>query len=392
MVRKGRDLARRQTPIRRFCGQAGAFLLTATVVGLVWLAPAGTVHAQTARCLQLVNELAAIDSGGGFGSVSPRYRQYERAVRQQEAQIAKTERAARQNGCSGFGVFTRNPALCQRIRSSLNQMYANLQQLQRTKDRLAPRGNNRAARNAIIAELQRNRCQLRDAAPNRPQFASQQQPRRRTLLEQIFGVRTFREDGRGIGTAIDPDSGLASRYGTFRTLCVRSCDGYYFPISFSTVPDRFGDDEATCQSMCPGSQVELFYHQMPSQDSEDMISYRDGTPYRETETAFNYREKFDPQCGCRSPQGNLREVAGSAIFSTVAPQEAAQTSGPTIGTPVFKPDPGLDPDTLANDAEMLTLADIASLARKSGSDTPVARRNDGQRTVRIVGPSFFPAQ
>lgn len=348
--------------------------------------------AQSARCLQLLNQLRAIDSGGGFASVSPRYGQYERAVRQQQAQIAKTERAARDNGCQGFGVFVRNPGLCQRIRTSLEQMYANLEQLERTKAQLAPTGGNNTARQAVMQELQRNRCQLYDVQPRRQQVHRQTQPRRRTLLEQIFGVRTVREDGRGIGSAYDPDSGLASRYGTFRTLCVRSCDGYYFPISFSTVPDRFEDDEATCQNMCPGSQVELFYHQMPAQDSEDMISYRSGMPYRETETAFNYREKFNAECGCRSASSNLRELAGSAVFSTVTPDEAAAESGPRIGVPQFKSDPGLDPDTLLNDGGMLELADLDALARRSAPRDPDVAQADGKRNVRIVGPSFFPVQ
>jgi hypothetical protein len=40
----------------------------------------------------------------------------------------------------------------------------------------------------------------------------------------------------------------ARRPGTFRTVCVRTCDGYYFPISYSTVPNRFTDDQNTCHA------------------------------------------------------------------------------------------------------------------------------------------------
>ena len=42
--------------------------------------------------------------------------------------------------------------------------------------------------------------------------------------------------------------------GTFRTICVRTCDGFYFPISYATSPDRFRDDEQTCQRMCPAAE------------------------------------------------------------------------------------------------------------------------------------------
>src|SRR5262249_30316969 len=46
--------------------------------------------------------------------------------------------------------------------------------------------------------------------------------------------------------------------GTFRTVCVRTCDGFYFPISYSTSPDRFRDDEQACQRMCPATEVALY--------------------------------------------------------------------------------------------------------------------------------------
>ena len=43
--------------------------------------------------------------------------------------------------------------------------------------------------------------------------------------------------------------------GTFRTLCVRTCDGFYFPISYATTPARFAEDERTCQRLCPAATV-----------------------------------------------------------------------------------------------------------------------------------------
>ena len=40
-----------------------------------------------------------------------------------------------------------------------------------------------------------------------------------------------------------------------RTVCVRTCDGAYFPISFATVPARFPDDERTCKALCPAAEA-----------------------------------------------------------------------------------------------------------------------------------------
>ncbi len=35
--------------------------------------------------------------------------------------------------------------------------------------------------------------------------------------------------------------------GGYRTLCVRLCDGFYFPISAAAQPGEFARDEETCQ-------------------------------------------------------------------------------------------------------------------------------------------------
>ncbi|WP_436428603.1 DUF2865 domain-containing protein, partial [Enterococcus faecium] len=60
------------------------------------------------------------------------------------------------------------------------------------------------------------------------------------------------------------DNGAAS--GTYRTVCARSCDGFYFPISFATVPSRFPDDERTCKALCPASDATLFTYRNPGED------------------------------------------------------------------------------------------------------------------------------
>lgn len=366
--------------------RAGTAVLAALLVVICLAAPA---LAQSTTCLRLVNELAALDSGGGFANASPRYRQYEAAVRDQKAQIAKTERASRQSGCDrGGGIFFANRALCDRIRSSLGQMYTNLDKLQRDLASMSPRrGGNDRQRRAILAEIQRNGCQGRIRTEEAAQRA---EPRRRTLLEQIFGVRTYREDGSRGQNSFDPDSGLTTRYGTFRTLCVRTCDGYYFPISFSTVPDRFAEDEQICQAMCPGQDVQLFFHAMPSQESEDMISYRTEEPYAKMSTAFAYREAVKPECSCqRAIASGLTEIAGSGGVSEVVPGGSA---GPALPLPVWRQDPGLDPETSANMNERFTVDDVARLARRGESVAATSDAAAANRSIRVVGPSFFPVQ
>lgn len=365
----------------------------AIAIGVLVLGAPATASAQSGLCLQLANEIRAIDSGGGFAANNPQVQQYARAIEDQRAQIARTERAARVNGCGGFSLFRQNATLCQRISGSLEQMYANLRKLQDTRARLAPANGNSVKRARLVREMQRFNCRVQ-ATDNRRASTVRQTPQRRSLLEQIFGVRTYGDNGRRSGMDFDPDTGLSSRYGTFRTLCVRSCDGYYFPISFSTVSERFGQDDQTCQSMCPGAQVELYYHGMPNQDSEDMVSVAANVPYSELPNAFNYREKFDPECSCRSNTGNLREIAGSSDFITEEQARTATvaTTRPPVGIPVFRPDPGLDPETSANQAGGLTVETLLALAEGPDERDQQTISQEGGKRVRIVGPAFFPVQ
>ncbi len=159
-------------------------------------------------------------------------------------------------------------------------------------------------------------------------------------MEQIFGVRTFREDGTTAEPEYRGDEKMASQYGTFRTLCVRSCDGYYFPISFSTRRDRFEEDEQACSQMCPASEVSLYFHSMPSQDSEEMVSFRTEEPYAAMPNAFSYRKAVNPDCTCgfARPIG-LTEIAGGQSFRI----EPIQPRQPPTPIPATRPDPGIDP-------------------------------------------------
>ena len=119
---------------------------------------------------------------------------------------------------------------------------------------------------------------------------------------------------------------------TIRTLCVRSCDGYYFPISFATTRDRLEADEAACQRMCPNGDASLFYHASRGQISDQAISIS-GAPYTALENAFRYRSVLDRSCTC-----------GRAVPD---PQEEAMLRAfPSLPAP--RVDPGEDPETLLN--------------------------------------------
>lgn len=80
-----------------------------------------------------------------------------------------------------------------------------------------------------------------------------------------------------------------------RTVCVRLCDGYFWPISNSTT--SLDADEATCEKSC-GVPTRLFIHSGEDDTLEGMAD-RNGEPYTKLKNAFVYRTKYVNSCRCK---------------------------------------------------------------------------------------------
>ncbi|NQX80070.1 MAG: DUF2865 domain-containing protein [Hyphomicrobiaceae bacterium] len=87
-------------------------------------------------------------------------------------------------------------------------------------------------------------------------------------------------------------------FATYRTVCVRLCDGFYFPVSFSTLPTYFMRDAQKCQSRC-AAPSELYYHQNPGQSVDQMVAHQTQKPYTQLDTAFRYRKEYVAGCSCK---------------------------------------------------------------------------------------------
>ena len=174
--------------------------------------------------------------------------------------------------------------------------------------------------------------------------------------------------------------------GSFRTICVRTCDGYYFPISYATASDRFRDDDQTCQRMCPATEVSLYTYHNPGEEVAQAVSLN-GRLYTELPAAFSYRKALNPACGCRRPGESWAETLKvNGTDDTVAPgdvivteQNAKQFSQPRIGADgrPIRPDPR---------AKTPAAPQPAPIAEAPGETDPA------KRTVRTVGPTFLPVR
>jgi hypothetical protein len=322
------------------------WITASAVVGACTL---GGAEAQT--CFTMQAEMMHLLSSGQ-GGFSERSR-YDRAYREQANVIARAERRARDAGCfgGGFFLFRREPSnSCRALVPKLNEMQQNLARLDQLRRQSGNENNYRIRELRDMMRL--NGCDL----PGRSIFEAS--PNRRFLWED--------------------DSYYVTR-GTYRTLCVRTCDGYYFPISFSTVPDQFATDAHACQAMCPGAESELYYHPNPGGGPESMTSIT-GAPYSLLPTAFKYRESFDPACTCR-PAGGY-SVADMQVAPSIA------LADPTAPLPRPRPAPGEDPETLANRAGGFVPS--APAAEDNPTTASISAGADG-KTVRIVGPVYWGA-
>jgi hypothetical protein len=339
----------------------------------VVLAGAGTAQAQDDICTRLEAELASLEQGPAAGGVI-NYRQYDAAVRRQRAELDRTNAQAQRAGCiGGFFIFQSKPsAKCAPLLATIARMKANLQHLTAARDSYSTDPYERSRRRSeVLSALAANRC-----GANYTAAGVQPPPRTGNFFDMLFG----NAQPRGWNDGYYAPGG---QFGTYRTLCVRTCDGYYFPISFSTVPSRFATDEQTCQSMCPGSDVALYTYRNPGEDVNQMVSLT-GEPYTALPTAFRYRQEYDAACICGGPaSAGLTPLAAPAELS---PAPAAPVS--VLPKPLARPTKGEDPETLANRAGDFSPKPVAT---KSSGDA-VAGVTDGERAVRIVGPKYYYGQ
>ena len=79
---------------------------------------------------------------------------------------------------------------------------------------------------------------------------------------------------------------------------MRTCDGFFFPISYSASPNRFPEDERACQRMCPAAEVQLYTYRNPGEEIAQAVSLS-GRSYSDLPTAFNYRKEEIGRASCR---------------------------------------------------------------------------------------------
>jgi len=104
--------------------------------------------------------------------------------------------------------------------------------------------------------------------------------------------------------------------GSYRTVCVRLCDGYFWPISFATGHAQLRHDQKKCEDSCE-SPARLYVTRDAETPLEDM---RDdsGRSYKDLKTAFVYRASYLASCKCRAHPWEAEAQARHARYALEA--------------------------------------------------------------------------
>jgi len=219
-------------------------------------------------------------------------------LREAEGKFQAAENKAERQRCYEqtffFGRTLRRTPECVELDREVQRARREVNSLRERIDRVARSGRGQNRQDELIAELARYGCgedYQRQYEARRPSFFS------------FFDDRGPRFDDRQQQRRAPSDLPFA----TYRTMCVRQCDGYYFPVSFSTLPSQFSADETQCSDRC-AAPTELFVYRNPGEDVEQMVSL-DGRPYTSLENAWLYRTKFIDGCSCDAAEYSEAKIA-----------------------------------------------------------------------------------
>jgi hypothetical protein len=168
------------------------------------------------------------------------------------------------------------------------------------------------------------------------------------------------------------------------TVCVRKCDGSFFPVSYVGAP-RSDALQQVCRSLCPNADVALY--SFPFGGTIDEAVSSTGEPYSRLPNADKFEKSYDPACSCRAPGQSWAEALAAAEAKygrhshdiLVSVEVAERMSRPVQAPKLAAADPAQThvPTLDVNGVDTSLSAATAAISRKSSG----IRDEDGQRAT-----------
>lgn len=270
------------------------FPASALFLALMVLSASPAAKAESAYCTDLRAQIARAGSEGLQG-------RYRAAASKQRAEYGRLSAKAHAMGCDQqqFLFFgDPPPAQCGAINARLSSLQGSIAAYDQG-------ASDDSQRQALMARYEVDCRNQRTISAREPQPKS--------FFEELFGVGApDRTTGLREVPVGAPDQTLDPNYqgeseqvdqrpsGGPMAICVRACDGGFFPITYSARNSHLDDLNAFCKAMCPGAEAKL-YTQSQWKGLDSAVSI-DGEPYTDHPNARKFEKSFDPSCGCK-PQG-----------------------------------------------------------------------------------------
>jgi hypothetical protein len=368
-----------------------AILAAAGAGAIVGLAGVDSALSQNADCERL-RQAIADSSHSAQGS------QFQAAAERQRSELDRTVGYAHSIGCENRKILifgSDPPAQCAQINAQIERMRANLSDLQSRAGGQGGHGDLVARYNSQCLNPQAHQPNFLEALfgggqPRQPEISSE------PLLPEPGQIPD--EKQLGVGEA---------RAGS-KAVCVRACDGSFFPVSYSASGGRLDDLEDMCRSLCPNTDVALYTY--PGSGVIEQAVSISGSRYMDTPTALKYRQTFDPTCSCRRRGQSWADALANAEAKLgrqgktdilVTPEKAAELSRPKLDSKADKNDPkaklakaGIKPapGTDANGVDTTLSEAAASISHDSsgilgaGAQTNAPVSQDQGQSVEVTGP------
>lgn len=370
----------------------GRAILLMVIAALCMVVDVNTAYAQAAQCVQLDAALRQFDRNADFAQMGGNSQAARQAARDVQAMESRYVRDGCNDAAKAGVPLTQQCRQIGREVLRLREVAASVSQQVETANAVA------GQREAILQEMARFGCGANGSSAT---FTTERQ----SAFDRIFGT-TSEGDFSG-GQMIDGgDYWGFNGYQTVRTVCVRLSDGYFWPISYATLPDFVSNDALQCQASCPTTPVDLYFYDNPGQEPEQMRNVG-GQAYTALPNAFAYRNALDtsPSASCKvAPQsaGTL-SVATGADGSTRA---VIEINGVSIPLPLRDPRGQTPIQAVAAPLQTAALVNVplprrrpagpgetvVSLPVQSETTTEMRLVQFGDRVVRVVGPDTPYAQ
>ena len=290
------------------------------LAGLAGVIATGAALAESGECARLRAAIASAPRGGGGQAAA--------AAARQRAELSRTAGYANAIGCNNqrFLFFGSDaPPQCGEIRGQIARMEASLADLQ---------ARSGGGREDLIARY--------NAECSAPQ---QQQPG--NIFEALFGGGAKPQPSEPINPdTLSPDeqqqtieksiekekTGANVSAGSYG-VCVRTCDGSFFPISYGGASGRLED---VCRSLCPNADVQIY--SFPFGGTIEQAVSLSGERYVDMPNALKFQQSYDPTCSCRRKGESWAQALAAAEAKygheakdiLVTPEKSIEMSRPII--------------------------------------------------------------